>query len=107
MTVRDDMINGHNTIHGGLVFALADSAFALACNSRNQASFAMSCHINFIRPAGVGDELTARATEESLTRSSGLYDVVVTNQGGKTIAHFHGRSFTRGEPLIEGLEGQE
>ena len=100
MRVRENMINGHNMIHGGLVFALADSAFALACNSRNQASFAMSCSIDFVRPAMLGDELTARATEQSLTRNSGVYEVTVTNQDEKAIAHFRGRSFTRGEPLI-------
>jgi acyl-CoA thioesterase len=106
MLVRDDMINGHNMIHGGLVFSLADSAFALACNSRNKASFAMSCNINFIRPAMLGDELTAIAKEKSVTRSSGYYEVTVTNQDSKVIAHFGGRSFTHGDPLIGLNEGQ-
>ena len=102
MMVRPDMANGHALIHGGMVFTLADSAFALACNSRNQQSFAMSCSIDFIRPAMVGDVLTARAREQSHTRSSGFYEVTVTNQHDKVIAHFRGRSFTRGEPLTEG-----
>lgn len=100
MSVREDMINGHNSIHGGIVFTLADSAFALACNSHNKASYAMSCGIDFIRPAFLGDVLTARAEEQSLTRSSGYYDVKVSNQDNKVIAHFRGRSHTRGEPLI-------
>lgn len=106
MRVRDDMINGHSMIHGGLVFSLADSAFALACNSRNRASFAMSCGIDFIRPAMLGDELTAKAEEKSVTRSSGFYEVTVTNQDDKVIAHFQGRSFTHGEPLIKEDKGR-
>ena len=106
MKVREDMINGHNMIHGGLVFSLADSAFALACNSRNKASFAMSCNVDFIRPAVLGDTLTAVAEEKSVTRSSGYYEVTVTNQNDKIIAHFGGRSFSHGEPMIETEEGQ-
>ncbi|HKJ17260.1 MAG TPA: hydroxyphenylacetyl-CoA thioesterase PaaI [Xanthomonadales bacterium] len=101
MPVRKDMLNGHQTIHGGIIFTLADSAFAFACNSRNSTSYAMSCGIDFIRPAFLGDMLTARAEEQSLTRSSGYYEVAVTNQDNKIVAHFHGRSHTRGEPLIE------
>lgn len=101
MVVREDMISGHDLCHGGLIFALADSAFAMACNSRNQASYAMSCTIDFVRPAVLGDELTARAREQSHTRSSGFYEITVTNQHDKVIAHFRGRSFTRGEPLID------
>lgn len=101
MVVREDMLSGHELVHGGMVFTLADSAFALACNSRNKTSYAMSCSIDFVRPALLGDELTARAEEQSHTRSSGFYEITVTNQHGKVIAHFRGRSFTRGEPLID------
>lgn len=101
MVVREDMLSGHELVHGGLVFTLADSAFAFACNSRNQAAYAMSCSIDFVRPAVLGDELTARAQEQSHTRSSGFYEITVTNQHGKVIAHFRGRSFTRGEPLVD------
>lgn len=101
MVVREDMLSGHELVHGGMVFTLADSAFALACNSRNQTSYAMSCSIDFVRPAVLGDELTAKAEERSHTRSSGFYEITVTNQHGKVIAHFRGRSYTRGEPLID------
>lgn len=101
MRVRDDMLSGHELVHGGMVFTLADSAFAFACNSRNKTAYAMSCTIDFVRPAVLGDELTARAQERSHTRSSGVYEITVTNQHDKVIAHFRGRSFTRGEPLIK------
>lgn len=101
MVVRGDMLSGHGLVHGGMVFSLADSAFALACNSRNHISYAMSCSIDFVRPAVLGDKLTAKAQEQSLTRSSGFYEITVSNQNDKVIAHFRGRSFTRGEPLID------
>ena len=105
MIIREDMLSGHELVHGGMVFTLADTAFAIACNSRNQAAFAMSCHIDFVRPATLGDELTARAVEQSHTRSSGFYHISVTNQHGKVIAHFGGRSYTRGKPLIDDQDG--
>lgn len=100
MLIRDDMVNGLDICHGGLIFALADSTFALACNSHNLVSYAMGCHIEFLRPALKGDELSARATEMALTRHTGSYVVSVTNQENKTIAVFHGRSSNRGQPLI-------
>jgi len=100
MRVRDDMVNGHLICHGGLIFTLADSAFAFACNSRNLCSLAMNCVIDYVRPAVLGDVLTAQAQEWSTTRSGGVFDVTVTRQDGKIIAHFRGRSATRGEPLI-------
>jgi len=106
MVVREDMLSGFNLVHGGAVFTLADTAFSLACNSRNLKSFAMSCSIDFVRPAMLRDELTARAREQSHTRSSGFYEITVTNQHDKVIAHFRGRSFTRGEPLIDSQEGK-
>ena len=100
MHIRDDMVNGLDICHGGLIFSLADSTFALASNSHNLVSYAMGCHIEFLRPALKGDELTARATEMALTRHTGSYVVSVTNQIDKTIAVFHGRSSNRGQPLI-------
>ena len=107
MPVRQDMLNGHHTIHGGIVFLLADSAFSLACNSRNQVSFAMSCSIDYVRPAKAGDVLTATASEQSHTRRSGFYQVTVTNQNQKIVAHFQGRSFTDGNPLVEDQESND
>lgn len=105
MVVRADMVTSFKMVHGGVVFTLADTAFSLACNSRNMTSYAMSCSIDFVRPAVPGDELTARAKEQSHTRSSGYYEITVTNQHEKVIAHFRGRSFTRGEPLLDNREG--
>lgn len=93
MTVRPDMLNGHKTCHGGFLFSLADSAFAFACNSRNQVTVASGCSIDFLAPALEGDVLTATATEYSLAGRTGVYDVHVTNQEGKRLAVFRGRSY--------------
>jgi len=100
MEVRPDMVNGFDICHGGLIFTLADSTFALACNSHNMVAYAMGCHIEYLRPALKGDLLTARATEMDRTRNTGSYVVSVADQDGKTIAVFHGRSSNRGQPLI-------
>jgi acyl-CoA thioesterase len=93
LLVRPDMLNGHAICHGGIVFSLADSAFAFACNSRNQSTLASGCSIDFLAPARSGDELTAEAMERALLGRIGIYDVTVTNQEGKTIALFRGRSY--------------
>ncbi|MYN11881.1 hydroxyphenylacetyl-CoA thioesterase PaaI [Pusillimonas sp. TS35] len=93
MTVRRDMLNGHGTCHGGFIFALADSAFAFACNSRNDATVASGATIDFLAPAFEGDVLTAQATESALAGRTGLYDVEVVNQQGRRIALFRGRSY--------------
>lgn len=93
MTVRADMLNGHKTCHGGFIFALADSTFAFACNSRNMATVASGCSIDYLAPGFEGDVLTARADEYSLAGRTGVYDVHVTNQDGKRIAIFRGRSY--------------
>ena len=92
MTVRPDMLNGHNTCHGGLITALADSAFAFACNSYNELTVAAGLSVDFIAPALEGDVLTARATEVSLSARTGVYDVMVFNQNADCIAVFRGRS---------------
>jgi acyl-CoA thioesterase len=78
MTVRPDMVNGHGIAHGGFIFLLADSAFAFACNSRNERTVAAQCNIAFIRPSKLGDRLVATAREISKTGRSGIYDVRVT-----------------------------
>jgi acyl-CoA thioesterase len=91
MAVRQDMINGHGICHGGLIFTLADTAFAYACNSRGP-SVAAHCTINFLAPARLGERLSAVATEAALEGRSGIYDVAVTNQAGATIALFRGVS---------------
>ncbi len=100
MEVRPEMTNGHGICHGGLIFALADSAFAFACNSRNDVQVALSCSIEYLSPGRAGDRLTATATERRRSRRTGLYEVSVTNQAGEEIALFRGRSFALGEPLL-------
>jgi acyl-CoA thioesterase len=94
MRVRKDMVNGHGTCHGGMIFTLADTCFAHACNSHNQVSVAFSCLIDFVKPAQLDDMLTAVGREVSLIGRNGIYDIVVTNQNGAEIAHFRGRSRT-------------
>ena len=93
LIVRPDMLNGHAICHGGVIFSLADSAFAFACNSRNQNTVASGCSIDFLAPAKAGDELTAEAVERALLGRIGVYDVTVTNSEGRTIALFRGRSY--------------
>jgi|SRR5579862_8632363 len=92
MQVRPDMTNGHDICHGGIIFALADSAFAFACNSHGPATVAAAVAIDFLAPAKVGDYLTAVATERWLGGRAGLYDLSVTGADGKLIAHARGRS---------------
>ena len=93
MKVRADMVNGHGVCHGGLVFALADSAFAFACNSYNQTTVASGCAIDFVTPAREGDALTAVAHERSVSGRTGVYDIEVKNQRGETVALFRGKSY--------------
>lgn len=93
MTVRDDMLNGLDILHGGFTFSLADSAFAFACNSRNRKTVALHCTINFVAAAKVGDVLTATAQEVSLSGRTGIYDVSVKNQNGDLVAEFRGTSY--------------
>ncbi|MGW5192370.1 hydroxyphenylacetyl-CoA thioesterase PaaI [Kribbella sp. NPDC004138] len=91
MTVREDMVNGHGIAHGGFVFTLADSAFAFACNSRNQVTVAQACDIVFVAPARRGDLLVADARERTAFGRNGIYDITVT-RGDEVIAEFRGRS---------------
>lgn len=93
MQVRPDMVNGHGICHGGLVFALGDSAFAFACNSYNDSTVAAAATIDFLAAAREGDELTAEASELWRTRRNGLYEIVVSNQRGERIALFRGRAY--------------
>jgi acyl-CoA thioesterase len=93
MTVRDDMINGHDLCHGGLIFTLADSAFAFACNARNQVTVAAGAEIHFVTPAKKGETLVAVARERASAGRSGIYDIEVTDAAsGRIIALFRGRS---------------
>lgn len=92
MTVRNDMVNGHRTCHGGLIFSLADSAFAAACNSHNENAVAASASIDFLAPGLEGDELLAEASEVWRAGRTGIYEIRITNQRGELIALFRGRS---------------
>ncbi|WP_146346560.1 hydroxyphenylacetyl-CoA thioesterase PaaI [Falsiphaeobacter marinintestinus] len=92
LTVMPEQCNGHSICHGGVIFMLADSAFAFACNSRNQSTVAQHNMISFIAPGKAGDHLTAVAQEISLTGRSGIYDVKVINQDGTVVAEMRGMS---------------
>jgi acyl-CoA thioesterase len=91
-TVRAEMVNGHDVCHGGLLFTLADSAFAYACNSRNDSTVALQCSISFVAPARVGERLEAVARERTLGGRTGTYDVEVTGPNG-AVALFRGISY--------------
>ena len=98
MVVRDDMLNGHAVCHGGLIFSLADSAFAFSCNSHGGVVVAAAASIDFLSPARGGSELTAVAVERWRSKRSGIYEVTVANQDGDTVALFRGRSHQVREP---------
>jgi acyl-CoA thioesterase len=100
MTVRADMVNGHDICHGGYLFTLADTAFAFACNTRNEVTVAASASIEFLVPAQKGDRLTAIAEERSRSRRSGVFDVAVRRDDGTLLALFRGRSRSRPDPLL-------
>lgn len=101
MTIRTDMTNGHGTAHGGMIFALADTAFAYACNSRNETSVAASASIIYLSPAHAGDILIAEASEEATAGRSGAYSVAVRTNDGRAIAQFHGQSRVVGGAIID------
>lgn len=92
MQVRDDMLNGLGSCHGGMLFSLADSAFAYACNSRNQATVAAGCSIEFLAPVPPGTHLSAVAQERVLVGRRGVYDVTVSKDDGEVVATFRGIS---------------
>lgn len=100
MTVRDDMVNGHDIGHGGFTFTVADSAFAFACNSYNRRTVAQSCAITFLAPTRLGDVLLARAVERSRQGRSGIYDITVTS-GDAVVAEFRGHSREIGGSFFE------
>jgi len=94
MPVQDWTINGHGICHGGLIFTLADTAFAYACNSYNQRAVAQHCTITFLVPGKAGETLTATAAETVTSGRSGIYDIAVKNEHGTALAHFRGNSRT-------------
>jgi acyl-CoA thioesterase len=100
MKLRKEMINGFDIIHGGIAFSLADSAFAFACNNRNNLSVALDTSITFTKATKPGDELTAEARELHNGRSTGLYHIIIMNQLGEQVAVFKGTCFRTGKTLI-------
>ena len=101
MTLREEMINGFGVIHGGIAFSLADSAFAFACNNRNNLSMALDTNITFTKATKPGDSLTAEAKELHNGRSTGLYLITVINQHNEQVALFKGTCFRTGKTLID------
>lgn len=99
MPVSAAMLNGHQICHGGYVFLLADSAFAVACNSYGRTTVAAGADIAFLRPVGPGEVLVAEAVERARSGRSGLYDVTVTGADGAVVAEFRGRSRTLATPV--------
>lgn len=104
MKIRPDMTNGHGMCHGGYMFLLADSAFAFACNSHNRKMVAAGAEIHFLAPAQEGDTLTAEGREQHRAGRSGLYDVRVTDQIGRTVALFRGKSAAISGAVIPGTD---
>lgn len=100
MTIRKEMVNGFGIVHGGIPFSLADSAFAFACNNRNNLSVALDVTITFTKAVNVGDELTAEAKEVHNGRSTGVYLIAVTNQKNEQVALFKGTCFRTGKTLV-------
>lgn len=103
MPVRGDMVNGHHTCHGGLIFSLADTAFAYACNSYNKNTVGSACTIDYLAPGKEGDTLSAEAIEMSASGRTGVYDVTVRDSAGKAIALFRGKSYRISGEVIAGL----
>jgi acyl-CoA thioesterase len=100
--IRREMTNGHDTCHGGIIFTLADTAFAYACNSRNLITVASGASIDFVAPAHPGDTLLATAEERVLAGRTGVYDIEVRDQHGHPVAYFRGRSYrVKGEFLAQ------
>ena len=101
MTIRDDMLNGHDICHGGLIATLADSTFAFACNSYDELTVASGFSVDLLAPGRLNDVLTARCAEVSKAGRTGVYDTEVTNQRGERVAVFRGRSYTvKGKPAV-------
>jgi len=100
MRIRADMLNGHGIAHGGMIFALADSAFAYACNGRNLRTVAAHASIAFLDAAREGERLVAEAREAALAARSGVYNVSVRGEDGRAVAEFQGLSRSLGGPVI-------
>lgn len=103
MNVREDMLNSHRICHGGVIFTLADTAFAYACNSGNISTLALSCSITFAEAAPLGERLRAVAEKKVRKKRTGVYDVTVINENGDTVAVFRGNSYQMKAESVPGL----
>ena len=103
MILRNEMLNGFGVIHGGIAFSLADSAFAFACNNRNNLSMALDTSITFTKALKPGSVITAEAKELHNGRSTGLYIITLTNENNEQVGLFKGTCFRTGRPLVEGI----
>ena len=101
MTLRANMLNGFSVAHGGVVFTLADTAFAFACNAYNDETLSVEADINWLRPSYEGDVLVATASEDRREGRHGYYSVQVINQRAEPVAHFKGHSVSSGKPLFD------
>ncbi|MCU7371323.1 hydroxyphenylacetyl-CoA thioesterase PaaI [Paucibacter sp. O1-1] len=104
MTVREDMLNGFEICHGGLITTLADSTFAFACNSHNELTVASGFSVDIVAPGKLGDRLTAVGEEVHLAGRTGVYDITVRNQREELVAVFRGKSYRiKGRPIVQGV----
>jgi len=101
MTVRDDMVNGFGICHGGMLFALGDTAFAFACNAYNLVTVGGEASIRWLQPAKAGDRLTATASEERRDGRHGYYSIHISNQRDEAVADFYGHCISIGKPLLD------
>lgn len=106
MTVTQAMLNGHDICHGGMIFSLADTAFAHSCNSYNKVTVASGCTIDFAAPAFLGDRLTAIAEERHQKGRTGVYDITVYNQNQQALAFFRGKSHQIRGVLVDEQSGE-
>ena len=107
MTVRDDMLNGFDITHGGFVFALADTAFAIVCNEDEKVTVAAGADITFLKSTRTGQVLTATGERRARNGRTGLYDITVTDETGDVVAEFRGRSITTNRPFPQAGTGTE
>lgn len=102
LVIREDMLNGFGVVHGGVLFALADSAFAFACNSRDNLSLALDAVMSFIKKASLGDVITAQVEEVHNGKTTGVYEVRLTNQKNELVAQFRGTAHRTGRSVTKG-----
>jgi len=107
MQVTARMLNGYNVCHGGMIFALADTAFACSCNGYNRVTVAGGASIEYLRPAHLGDTLTAHGRERKRGQFTGVYDIEVRNQDDQLVALFRGQSFATRKAIIEASDESE